>query len=104
MTSMNIKKGDNVVVITGKDLGKKGKILSVLLSKDRVLVEGVNLYKKHRRPRRQGEKGEVITVPRSLHASNVQLYCSSCARGVRTGYRFEGKTKLRHCKRCNVAL
>ena len=101
---MKLKKGDNVIVITGKDLDKRGKILSINHEKNRLLVEGVNLYKKHQRPKRQGEKGEIITIPRTLHASNVQLYCGACGRGVRLGYRVEGEKKVRHCKRCRVAL
>lgn len=97
---MKLKKGDNVTVITGKDRGKRGKILAMYLSKSRVLVEGINVYRKHRRPRRQGEKGEVINLPRSLHISNIQFYCSSCGRGVRLGHHAEGEAKMRHCARC----
>lgn len=101
---MKLKKGDNVIVITGKDLDKRGKILSINNIKNRVLVEGINLYKKHQRPRKQGEKGEIITVPRTLNSSNVQLYCGACGRGTRCGYRVEGEKKIRYCKRCRVQI
>ena len=97
---MKLKKGDNVTVIAGKDRGKRGKILAMYLAKARALVEGVNVFKKHARPKRQGEKGEVIVVPRSLAVSNIQFFCASCGRGVRLGYRIEGETKVRQCMRC----
>ncbi|MEK7113585.1 MAG: 50S ribosomal protein L24 [Patescibacteria group bacterium] len=69
---MKIKKGDNVLVITGKDKGKKGKIASVLKSKDRVVVEGINMMKKHQRPKKSGEKGSVMSVAMPIHVSNVK--------------------------------
>ncbi len=69
---MKIKKGDNVKVITGKDKGKKGKIASVLVSKNKVVVEGINMMKKHQRPRKSDEKGTIIDVAMPIHASNVK--------------------------------
>lgn len=69
---MKIKKGDNVIVITGKDKGKKGKIASVLVAKNKVVVEGINMMKKHQRPRKSGEKGSKIDVAMPIHASNVK--------------------------------
>lgn len=98
---MRIKKGDNVVVIAGKDRGKQGKILRFDVASERLLIEGINLYKKHRKPRRQGEKGEMVTLPRTINASNAQFFCSSCGRGVRLGARIEGEKKVRYCKHCN---
>jgi len=68
----SVKKGDMVAVIAGKNRGKSGKILRVIPKKNRVIVEGLNLYKKHIRPKRQGEKGEVIQLARPLHISNVR--------------------------------
>lgn len=67
-----IKKGDSVIVITGKDKGKKGKIVRVLVKANKVIVEGVNMSKKHQRPRKSGEKGSVINIAMPLHASNVK--------------------------------
>ena len=101
---MNIKKSDNVIVITGKDRGKQGKVLRVLRDEDKVLVEGLNLKKKHQRPRKQGEKGQVIEMPHPIHISNVALYCSSCGKGVRMGAKMEGKTKVRVCKKCGKEI
>jgi large subunit ribosomal protein L24 len=71
MIKMSIKKGDNVQVITGKDAGKNGKVIQVLPEANRVIVEGVNMFKKHQRPKKQGEKGQIVSVPRSIHRSNV---------------------------------
>jgi len=69
---MKIKKGDNVMVITGKDKGKKGKIVKVLVQENKVVVEGINMMKKHQRPKKSGEKGSKISVAMPLHASNVK--------------------------------
>jgi large subunit ribosomal protein L24 len=101
---MNIKKGDTVAVRVGKDRGKTGKVLAIFREKDRVSVEGINLVKKHSKPKRQGEKGETVLLPRPMHASNLMLYCSSCSRGVRVGRKREGEGSIRYCKRCNATL
>ncbi len=69
---MKIKKGDNIVIITGKDRGKKGKIARVLIRQNKVIVEGANLMKKHQRPKKSNEKGSVVSVAMPIHASNVK--------------------------------
>ena len=69
---MKIKKGDNVKIITGKDKGKKGKIIRVLVSNNKVIVEGANMMKKHQRPRKSGEKGSMKNIEMPIHASNVK--------------------------------
>ena len=69
---MKIKKGDNVMIITGKDKGKKGKISKVLVSKNKVIVEGANMMKKHQRPMKSGEKGSMKDIEMPIHASNVK--------------------------------
>ncbi|MCX6751447.1 MAG: 50S ribosomal protein L24 [Candidatus Nomurabacteria bacterium] len=69
---MKIKKGDNIIVIAGKDKGKKGKIVKVLVQENKVIVEGVNMMKKHQRPKKSGEKGSKIDIAMPLHASNVK--------------------------------
>ncbi len=69
---MKIKKGDSVTIITGKDKGKKGKIARVLVAKNRVIIEGLNMMKKHQRPRKAGETGSVISIAMPIHASNVK--------------------------------
>lgn len=101
---MNIKKSDNVIVITGKDRGKQGKVLRVFRDDEKVLVEGLNLKKKHQRPRKQGEKGQVIEMPHPIHISNVALYCSSCGKGVRIGAKLNGTKKVRVCKKCGKEI
>jgi len=69
---MKLKKGDNTIVITGKDKGKKGKIVHVFVKKNRVVVEGLNMMKKHQRPRKSGEKGTMKNIEMPIHASNVK--------------------------------
>lgn len=97
---MKIKKNDQVLIIAGKDKGKKGKVLEVFPMASRVVVENINLAKKHRRARRQNEKGQVVEVPRSLHVSNVKLICSKCGQAVRLGARLTNDGKYRICKKC----
>ena len=101
---MNIKKGDSVKIIAGKDRGKTGKILNVLTKEGRVSVEGINVYKKHVRPRKQGEKGEIVSLVRPLQVSNVQIICPSCSKSVRVGFRVNGAIKTRFCKKCKANI
>jgi len=70
--TMKIKKGDNVIIITGKDKGKKGKIVRVLVKKNKIIVEGLNMMKKHQRPRKSGEKGSMVNVAMPIAVSNVK--------------------------------
>ena len=99
-----IKKGDEVVMLSGKDKGKRGKVLRIVGKEGKVIIEGINLVKKHQRPKRQGEKGEIIVLPRAVDISNVALYCASCGRKTRVGYRFSGEEKLRICQKCQRPL
>ncbi|HEA84513.1 MAG TPA: 50S ribosomal protein L24 [Candidatus Wildermuthbacteria bacterium] len=101
---MKIKKGDNVIIIAGKDKGRRGNVLSVLPSKDKVQVEGINIVKKHVRPKKQGEKGQVIEIPFPMQASNMQIFCTKCKKGSRIAYKIEAKEKIRICKRCLTPL
>ena len=91
-------------MIVGKDRGKTGKILKVLPEERKIIVEGLNLYKKHVRPKTQGEKGQTILVPKPIDASNAMLVCSSCGKAARIGYRFEGEQKSRVCKKCGAKI
>ena len=104
MATIHIKKGDIVKVISGKDKGKTGKVLKTIPSGGRVVVEGINLYKKHVRPKREGEKGQVVELPRSLDASNVMLVCSACGKTTRVGYSIEGGSKSRICRKCKSRI
>lgn len=101
---MKIKKGDNVLVISGKDKGKKGKVIGSFSNKRSVLVEGVNLRKKHVKPKKQGEKGQVVQLPALIDSSNLKVVCSKCQKPSRIGYKIEGKNKYRICKKCKQIL
>ena len=101
---MKIRKGDNVQIMAGKDSGKRCKILKVNLKSGKVLVQGLNMFKKHQRPKKQGDKGEVISVSRFLDASNAMLVCNSCDKPARIGYKIEGDSKARYCKKCKAIL
>ncbi len=95
-----IKKGDQIKIISGKDKGKVGKVVKVMLGDERLIVEGLNLVKKHVRPRRAGEKGQIIEVPRSIHISNIMFVCSKCGKPTRIGYIIRDNKKYRMCKKC----
>lgn len=101
---MKIHKGDTVKIMAGKNKGKTGKVLRVLPKNDKIVVEGINIYKKHQRPKRQGEKGEVVSVVRPLPISNAMLVCTNCKKASRAGYRFENDNKVRYCKKCKGSL
>ncbi len=102
---MKFKKKDNVVVTAGRDRGKKGQVLRVLSDKGRIVVEGVRTTKKRIRPRKEGEKGQTVEVPQSLHASNAALICPQCGQRTRVGYRGEGaKQKKRICRKCQKTI
>lgn len=97
---MKIKKGDTVLVISGKDRGRKGKVLRSFPKEDRVIVEGINLRKKHLRPRRAEEKGQIVEIPAPIHVSNLKLICSKCGQATRVGYKIVEEKKYRICKKC----
>lgn len=101
---MHIKKGDQVKIIKGKDRGKSGAVLQVFTLENKIIVEGLNLYKKRVRPKKQGQKGETVLVPRPINAPSAMLVCSSCKRASRAGYRVESDRKVRYCKRCNAEI
>lgn len=101
---MKLKKGDEIEVIAGKDRGKRGKVLRVLSGENRVLVEGVNVLKKHRKARRDGEKGERMEMPFPIHASNVMLVCPHTGKPTRVGYSVEGGEKVRVSRRSGKAI
>ena len=98
---LHIKKGDMVQVIAGDNKGQQGKVLKVEVSKQRAIVEGVNLCKKATKPNAQNPQGGIISMEAPIHVSNVMLVCPSCGKPVRTGKRIndEGK-KVRVCKKC----
>ena len=99
---MKIRKGDNVVMLNGKDKGKTGKVNKVLAENNRVVVEGLNMLKRAVRARKQGQKGQIISKERSVNAASVALVCKSCGKPTRVGYKIEGATKVRICKKCGA--
>lgn len=99
---MNIKKNDQVLIIAGNDKGKKGKVLRSLPSKNKVVVEGIALVKKHIKPKKSGQSGQIVNVPRAISVSNVSLICSQCKKPTRVGYEIIDKKKYRVCKRCGA--
>ncbi len=101
---MKIHKGDQVEIIAGKDKGKRGVILQVLPASERVLVKGANIVKRHRKARREGEKGERVEMEASIHISNVMLLCPETNKPTRVGYRTEGGEKVRFAKRSGKAI
>jgi large subunit ribosomal protein L24 len=101
---MKLKKGDRVVVLSGKDIGKEGEITRVLLDSDRVIIDGVNVAKRHQKATKATMQGGIIDKDMPIHVSNVAIVCPSCGPS-RVGYRFgdDGK-KVRVCKKCGKDL
>jgi len=102
---MHIKKGDTVLVTTGKDAGKRGKVLKVIPIKNRVVVEGVNRVKKHQRPTRALPQGGILKIENPLHASNVMLVCNKCHKPTRLAKTvLDSGEKVRVCKKCGEIM
>jgi large subunit ribosomal protein L24 len=100
---LKLKKGDRVVVLSGKDVGKEGEITRVIPERRMVIVDGVNVAKRHQRATKATMQGGIIDKDMPLHISNVAILCSSCG-ASRVGYRVEGDTKVRVCKKCEKEL
>ena len=100
MNNLNVKKGDTVVVISGKDKGKKGKILVAEPKAERVVVQNAAMMTKHVKPRRQGEPGGRIEKEGTIHVSNVMIVCPKCDKATRVNYKMDGDKKVRVCKKC----
>lgn len=99
-SSMTIRKGDKVKVIAGKDKGKESRVLRVYPQKQRLVVEHVNMIKKHQRPTTKAPQGGILEVEGTIHVSNVMLICPSCSQPTRVGRRREDGTRVRVCKKC----
>jgi large subunit ribosomal protein L24 len=101
-----VKKNDNVVVLSGRDRGKRGRVLRVVPSKNRVVVEGVNFIKKHTKPNPQRNiQGGIVEREAALHASNVQIVCPECGRPTRVGRKLlEDGTRVRFCRKCQGVM
>ena len=101
MQQPSIRKNDNVVITTGRDSGKRGRVLKVIPTKNRVIVEGVNIIKRHTRANPQRNiKGGIVERESALHASNVQLVCPDCGKLTRIGHQMRGDRKVRICRKC----
>ena len=98
---LHVKKGDTVVVISGKDKGKRAKVLVALPKEGKVIVEGVNISKKHKKPGKDMQQGGIIQQASPIFSSKVMLWCDKCKKGVRIGHRIlDDKSKVRYCKSC----
>lgn len=101
---MKIKSGDTVLIIRGKDRNKSGKVVKVFRKTAKAVVEGLNLVKKHVRPKKQGEKGKIIEVSMPLDIAKLKLICPNCYKAVRIGYKIEDNKKYRICKKCQKII
>jgi len=101
---MNLHKGDNVRILAGKDRGKTGTILRAIPEDGKIIIDGLNTFKKRSRPKKQGEKGQTVLVPRAMPAGKVMLICTSCKEPTRVGSRLEGAKKVRYCKKCKATI
>lgn len=104
IAKMHVKKGDTVGVISGKDKGKKGKVIGAFPAEGRVLVEGVNMITRHVKPRKAGQQGGLIKQEGAIASSKVMLWCPRCERPVRFGHNVVDGKKTRVCARCDETL
>ena len=102
---VHVKTGDTVVVLSGKERGKRGKIIAVSPKEGKVIIEGVNMVSKHVKPKKMGEAGGIIKAEGAMYASKVQLVCPSCAPATRIAHKIsEDGKKQRICKKCGKTL
>ena len=101
---VHVKVEDTVIVVSGDDKGKKGKVLQVAPKEGKVIVEGVNLVKKHVKPRPPQDAGGIVDAEAPMYASKVQLYCSKCGKATRAAHKIEDGKKIRVCAKCGAAL
>ena len=101
---MNVKKNDTVVVLSGKDKGKQGKVLSVNPEAGKVVVEGVSVATRHQKARRQGEEGGIVKKETPIYACKVMVVCPKCNKPTRIGHKVEGDKKVRICKKCGAEI
>ena len=101
---IKLRVDDTVIVNSGVDAGKKGKILKVLRADNKVIVQGVNVRTKHTKPRRQGETGGIVKVESPIHVSKVNYYCEKCGKGVKLGVQVKDGKKIRVCRKCNTEI
>ena len=101
---MYIKKGDTVKVLSGNDKGKTGEVLEVIPKSQKIIVKGVNVRKKHVKPRKQGEEGGIISLECAIHMAKVNVVCPKCGKTTRIGYVIDKDEKVRVCKKCGAKI
>ena len=101
---MKLRKGDNVIVLSGNDKGKTGEVLEIIPSTQKIIVKGINIRKKHVKPRKAGEEGGIIPSEFPIHSSKVALLCPKCRKATKIGYKIEDNKKVRICKKCGAEL
>jgi large subunit ribosomal protein L24 len=104
MPGVSIRKDDEIQVVSGKDRGRRGRVVRVLPREGRIMVEGVARAKKHSRPSKKRQQGGIIDVELFVDSSNVQVVCRSCGQPTRVGYRIDGDEKVRICRKCEAEL
>jgi large subunit ribosomal protein L24 len=104
MPGVSIRKDDEIQVVSGKDRGRRGRVVRVLPREGRIMVEGVARAKKHSRPSKKRQQGGIIDVELFVDISNVQVVCRSCGQPTRVGYRIDGDEKARICRKCEAEL
>jgi large subunit ribosomal protein L24 len=101
---MKVRKGDKVLIIKGKDRKKTGSVLGVLLKKEKVTIDGLNMIMRHSKPKRSGEKGQKIKRPAPVAISNIKLICPKCKNPTKIGYQISDSNKVRFCKKCKSSI
>jgi large subunit ribosomal protein L24 len=105
VNKLHIKKDDTVVILSGKDMGKQGKVLQTAPKEQKVIIEGINMVTKHVKPRRAGQPGGIIKAEGALYASKVMLVCPSCNKPTRIAHKILADgTKMRACKKCKATF
>ncbi len=105
INKVHVKTGDTVVVLSGKERGKKGKVMAVSPKEGKVIVEKINMVSKHMKPRRMGETGGIVKAEGAMYASKVQIVCPRCGKPTRVGHKvLEDGTKERVCRKCGESL
>lgn len=105
MNKIHVKSGDSVVILSGKDKGKRGKVLAVSPKEGKVIVEGCNVATKSVKPRRQGEAGGIVKAEAAMYSCKVQLVCPKCGKGTRIAFKTnDDGNKVRVCKHCGAEI
>ena len=99
-----IKKGDTVKILSGNDKGKTGEVIEIIPKTEKIVVKGINIRKKHVKPRKQGEEGGIISVECPIHSSKANIVCPKCGKATRIAYVMEKDEKLRVCKKCGAKI